>query len=105
MKKANTGETPGFDVSKDPKYTIGFRGWFLIGDGYLASKTIKRKDLKKMRYVREVNAADIKPIIKMAFEDSKEFFDDAVFSLVPSILVQDHKTNEYLLIPKSCYWW
>lgn len=94
----------GHDISKDPKWSIGFRGFFFVGDGYISTKAIKRKDLKKMRYIKEISKLDLEPILTLA-RSSDEFFNDMFAELIPSVLVQDDKTREFFLIPKSCYWW
>lgn len=103
--KKTIGEINPYDFSKTPHVTIAFRGVLLVGDGYLSTKMVRRGALAGYRYVKEVNEGDILPMIQLAFRDSPDFLDMAIEDLIPSVLVQDEETNEFLMIPKKCYWW
>jgi hypothetical protein len=98
-----SGSIGPIDLSKDPVNVLAFRCLFLFNDGYVTSKVIKRADLSSCRRIKEVGKEDIMPVLKLA-STSPEMLDDAEFHLIPSVLIQD-KSGEYLLVPKSCYWW
>lgn len=90
------------DFKKHKTLLIGFRGWFLQNDVYLSSKVFLRKNLSKMRKIKEISPKDINFLLKQISD--AEIRQHIASEISDSVLVQD-SSNEYLIIPKVCYWW